>query len=574
MYQPSDFIPSNLEINNWEDLQPYVEKLIEHPINSDQDLQDLILYYSEVISVFAEQYAWSYIKMSCDTKNKAHVKRYDNFSSVINPEVSKAGNIVDKKITGSEYFSSLSPERYGQLTKILNRDLEMFRDENVPIKAEISKLSSKFDQLAGGLTANINGKELPLPIAGKMLQSSNREERFTAWKAIQECRYKHANEFDDIYSNMIKKRHQVALNAGYENYRDFQHDNLHRFDYTPENTLVFHDAVEKFVVPLAREIDQRNREKLNLTEDDFRPWDQSGEPEGKEPLKPFEGGEELVNKAIDIFSALKPEFGQNLQAMKDNRLFDLESRNGKAPGGYNYPLEVTGMPFIFMNAAGTQRDVTTMVHEGGHAMHTFLCNNEPLVQYRGTPSEMAETASMSMELMTSPYWDKFYSKEDHIRARREHLEGIISFFPWCATVDAFQHWIYLNPDHTVEERDDYFVELSNRFGSTIVNWDKYEHYHRKGWQRQSHIFGVPFYYIEYGIAQLGALQVYRNFVHDQESGLKGYIAGLSMGNSKPMPEIWDKMGIKFDFSVETIRELMNFVQDELDKLSEVELASY
>jgi len=294
----------------------------------------------------------------------------------------------------------------------------------------------------------------------------------------------------------------------------------------------------------------------------------AGEPEGQEALKPFTTGEELLEKSIAIFSELQPQFGENLKAMQAADLFDLESRKGKAPGGYNYGLETTGMPFIFMNAAGTHRNVTTMCHEGGHAMHTFLTNNEPLIHYRDTPSEMAETASMSMELFTSGLWNKFYDEKDHVRARREHLEDIISFFPWCATVDAFQHWIYLNPDHTVEQRDDYFDELNKRFTSGLVNWEGYDHHRRNKWQQQLHIFGMPFYYVEYGIAQLGALQMYRLFKQNPEAALEGYIKGLSLGSSKPLPEVWDTMGIKFDFSEGTLKELVEFVQKELAELQD------
>jgi len=565
MYQPSNFISKKIKINTWDDLKLYFDILINREILSQDDLITLITHYSELISVFEEGYAWSYINMSCHTDNKDYVNRYEKFASEIEPEFSKAANVITKKIVANPEFNQLDPARFGQLSKLFKRELDMFRDKNVPLNAELAKLSSQYDQVAGGLTASIDGEDLPMPIAGTRLLSSDRQVRKNAWLAIQESRFAKKEEFDVLYSKMVKLRHQVAINTGYDNFRDYQHDNLHRFDYTPEDALQFHNAVETCVKPLALSIYKNNCIKLGLDLSDYRPWDGSGEPEGQAPLKPFDGAEQLIAKAIDIFSSINLDFGDNLKAMHKNNLFDLDSRKGKSPGGYNYPLEVTGMPFIFMNSAGTQQDVTTMMHEGGHAMHTFLCNDEPFVQYRETPMEMAETASMSMELMTSPYWDKFYNEEDHIRARREHLEGIITFFPWCATVDAMQHWVYLNPDHTVQERDNHFVNLTKRFGS-YLNWDGYEQYQRNSWQRQGHIFGAPFYYIEYGIAQLGALQVYRNFVKDNESGLHGYIKGLKMGNSKPMPEVWENMGIKFDFSAETITNLMEFVKEELDKL--------
>ena len=565
MYQPSNFISNEIKINTWDDLKSYFDILIRREILSKDDLVTLITHYSELISVFEESYAWSYINMSCHTDNEDYVKKYEKFAAVIEPEFSKAANAITKKIVTNSQFNQLDSARFGQLSKLFNRELDMFRDKNVPLNAELAKLSSQYDQVAGGLTANIDGEDLPMPIAGTRLLSSDRKVRKNAWLAIQESRFAKKEEFDVLYSKMVKLRHQVAINTGYDNFRDYQHDNLHRFDYSPVDALEFHNSVEMCVKPLALSIHKKHCIELGLDFSDYRPWDGSGEQEGQAPLKPFKGAEELTAKAIDIFSVLNFNFGENLKAMDKNNLFDLDSRKGKSPGGYNYPLEVTGMPFIFMNAAGTQQDVTTMMHEGGHAMHTFLCNEEPLVQYRETPMEMAETASMSMELMTSPYWNKFYNEEDHIRARREHLEGIITFFPWCATVDAMQHWVYLNPEHTVEQRDNHFVNLTKRFGSCI-NWDGYAQYQRNSWQRQGHIFGAPFYYIEYGIAQLGALQVYRNFVKDNDAGLDGYIKGLKMGNSKPMPEVWKNMGIKFDFSADTIKDLMEFVQEELDKL--------
>ncbi len=568
MYTPTGFIPNDLEINTWDDIKPFFDRLFENTPENGRELEQLIVQYSETLSVFHEQYAWSYINMSRETDNQDHVDRFQLFSTQINPEVETAGNKVEKKITDHPAFDELSADRYQQLKRNLKRELEMFREENVPLNAELSKLSTRYDQLTGGLTVTLDGEEMPLPKAGVRLESSDRKRREEAWLAINEARYGIKSDADEVFDEMIKLRHQIAGNAGYDTFRDYQHDLLKRFDYTPQDAISFQNSIADHVVPLSRQIIRDHRKKLGLAEDDYRPWDLIGEPLGQEPLKPFEKGQELLERTIDIFDNVHPQFGKNLRAMDKAGLFDLESRKGKAPGGYNYGLEITGMPFIFMNAAGVHQNVVTMCHEGGHAMHTFLTNSESLLQYRDTPAEMAETASMSMELMTAGLWDRFYNEEDHIRARREHLEGIIKFFPWCATVDAFQHWIYLNPDHSREERDSTFVELNDRFGSGLVNWEGYEHYLRNGWQRQLHIFGVPFYYIEYGIAQLGALQVYRLFKEDPESALDGYIRGLSLGSSKALPEVWQAMGIEFDFSAETIRSLMAFVQSELTALED------
>ena len=566
MYQPSNFIPIDLTINSWDDLKPYFDLLLSAKVNNIDDLAQLIIHYSETLSVFHEKNAWSYINMSRETDNQEYVDRHELFSTRIAPELEKAANSVEKMIVKHPAFNDLPDERFGQFKKKLKRELDLFREENVALSAEISKHSTKYDQLTGGLTVTLDGEEMPMPKASVRLQSADRMKRKEAWLAISEKRYSVKSEADDIYNEMLKLRVKTAENADYKNYRDFAHDRLQRFDYTPEDAVNFQLAIEKHIVPLARKIDKNHRDKQGIAANDYRPWDTAGEPAGQKALKPFKTGADLLKQAIAIFSEVHPQFGANLKAMQAADLFDLESRKGKAPGGYNYGLETTGVPFIFMNAAGTQRDVVTMCHEGGHAMHTFLTSDEPLIHYRDTPSEMAETASMSMELMTAGLWDKFYSSADHIRARREHLEGIISFFPWCATVDAFQHWVYLNPEHTVEERDDYFYILTKRFMSDAVNWEGYEHFRRNGWQRQLHIFGMPFYYIEYGIAQLGALQVYRNFKKDPKAALEGYIKGLSLGSSQPLPEVWKAMGIKFDFSAETLQELVEFVQQELAEL--------
>ncbi len=566
------FIPGDLEINDWTDVKPYFQHLEAAEPKDAAALAALIQQYSDVLSVFHENNAWAYINMTRETDNEEAVKRHELFATIIAPAVDQAANRVEKKIFQHPAFQSLDKQRYEMLQRRLQREIEIYRAENVDLQAEVAKYSTQYDQLMGGLTVSLDGEEMPLPKAGTRLLSSDRSLRREAWLAIQETRYAVKTDADRIFNEMLQRRNRIGLNAGYENYRDYQHDALHRFDYTPADALAFQDSIAEFVVPLAKDIQLRQRERLGLEADDFRPWDTEGAPPQQQPLEPFEKGDELLEKTIRIFKRLRPAFGDNLIAMRENGLFDLDSRKGKAPGGYNYGLEVTGMPFIFMNAAGTHRNVVTMCHEGGHAMHTFLTHGEPLIQYRDTPAEMAETASMSMELLTSSGWEEFYGPEDLRRARREHLEGIIKFFPWCATVDAFQHWIYLHPQHDFQKRDSAFLEISERFESGLINWEGYEHFQRNGWQRQLHIFGVPFYYVEYGIAQLGALQVYRNFRKDPENALEAYCHGLSLGASRPMPEIWESMGIHFDFSATTIQELMTFVQAELNALNTEEVA--
>lgn len=565
MYKFSGFIPTDLTITSWQDLKPYYDKLRQAPIQSTQDLATFLNHFSEIQSVFAEQSARAYIAMTRHTDDPELVKRHELFSVEIAPEVEIAQNDIETQIVKNGFFEKLPDERYATLKRELKRNLELFREDNVELDAKLSKLASDYGQIAGAMTARIDGEDLPLPLASARVESPDREKRKTAWLAVQETRWTHKNKLDALFDEMIGLRHQAALNAGYKNYRDYEHDAKQRFDYKVDDVLRFHDAIEKHVVPLMTTIEKHQRDRLGL-QNDYRPWDTEAKPANEKPLTPFTQGEELLAKTITVFSRLKSEFGDNLKAMQKAGLFDLDARKAKAPGGYNYGLEVTGMPFIFMNAAGTHKDAVTLMHEGGHAMHSFLTNDEPLIQYRSTPSEMAETASMGMELMSSVNWDEFYTPEDVKRARREHLEDIIGTFPWVAIVDAFQHWIYTNPKHSHDERDGYFNSLMDRFGTGLINWNDLEKFRRNFWQKQLHIFEVPFYYIEYAIAQIGALQVYRNFRNNQAEGLNAYIRGLKLGSSKPLPQVWAAMNIHFDFSEAKLKELMAFVGDELGRL--------
>lgn len=565
MYKPTGFIPSDLKISSWQDLKPFFDKLRDEKITSVQELEKFLIHFSEVMSVYSEQHARAYINMTCYTDNKDYVHRHESFITEIDPEVETASNEIQKKTVASEFFIGLPEVRYKQVKKELKHELEMFRTENVPLESELGKIESEYEQIVGKLMVKFKGEEITLPQASVYLESPNREERKTAWLAIQDCRIVHKKKLDVVFDRMIELRHKIALNTDYKNFRDYQHDDLKRFDYSVQDILTFHDAIEKHVLPLERKISEKHRKELGL-EKDYRPWDTQGKSAHEKPLKPYKAPEELLTKAKKIFTTIRPEFGKNLQAMDDNHLFDLKSRKGKAPGGYNYGLEITGMPFIFMNAAGLHQDVITIMHEGGHAMHTFLVNDEPLIAYRHTVSEMAETASMSMELISSKYWHEFYSEEDVLRARRQHLEHVVDVFSWVAVVDAFQHWVYTNPQHTHEERDLAFEKIMSRFGTGLVNWQGYEHYFRNMWQKQLHIFEVPFYYIEYAIAQLGALQIYRNYLKDPKTAVDQYVAGLSLGGSKPISEVWSTMGIKFDFSAGMLKELMEFVKKEWEKL--------
>jgi oligoendopeptidase F len=389
--------------------------------------------------------------------------------------------------------------------------------------------------------------------------------RKEVYEKIQRRRLADKDTLDELFNKLIKLRHQVAINAGFENFRDYMFKALGRFDYTADDCFRFHEAIEQELVPLFKQFSEERKSKMQL--DKLTPYDTEVDVSGKPALKPFDGGEDLLNKSIACFYRIHPYFGEKLETMKQHKLIDLESRAGKAPGGYNYPLAESGAPFIFMNAANAMRDLTTMVHEGGHAVHTFLTNNLALNDFKRAPSEVAEVASMSMELISMDAWDVFFNDaDDLIRAKEEQLKDSLKTLPWVATIDAFQHWIYTNPNHTVEERTAAWDTCFERFGSNFVNWEGYEEFKNNLWQKQLHLFEVPFYYIEYAIAQLAAIAIYKNYKENPVKAILEYMDALKLGYTKSIPEIYETAGIKFDFSTAYIRGLVDFMKEDLSNL--------
>ncbi|MEO9071081.1 MAG: M3 family oligoendopeptidase, partial [Ginsengibacter sp.] len=401
--------------------------------------------------------------------------------------------------------------------------------------------------------------------ASKFFESHDRKLREEVYRKVNERRLQAKEELDNLFTELVKKRNQEALNAGFENYRDFKFKELGRFDYTKEDTFKFHSSVKEHVLPLVKKIHEHKKEKLKL--ETLRPWDVEAEPEGTQPLTPFKTGKELLKKTIECFTELRPFFGDCLRQMDAMKHLDLESRNGKAPGGYNMPLAESGAPFIFMNAAQSMHDVTTMVHEGGHAIQSFLTHSLELNSFKDYPMEIAEVASMAMELFSMDHWDVFFkNKEDLKRAKEHQLERVITIFPWIAVIDKFQHWIYENPNHTIEERTQNWICIVDEFSDGVIDYSGLEKYIENGWQKQLHLFEVPFYYIEYGIAQLGAIGLWMQYKKDPEKALDHYIAALSLGGTKTLPELYKTAGLKFDFSSENIKTLMEFVKNEMDKI--------
>jgi oligoendopeptidase F len=397
------------------------------------------------------------------------------------------------------------------------------------------------------------------------LKEQDENLRKTIFDKISNRRRKDIDALNNLYSELIIKRQEIAVNAGFENFRDYKFQALGRFDYTKEDCFNFHESIEKFIVPISKQIQQKKLELLG--KDKFKPWDTAVDPEGKAPLKPFKTGNDLLQGTLRIFKRMDEYFSKCLISLEEMKHLDLESKPGKAPGGYNYPLYEIGAPFIFMNAVGTHRDLITMIHEGGHAIHSFISRDLELTAFKNLPSEVAELASMSMELLTMKYWDEFYEdKIDQHRAMKEHLEDVLGVLPWIAQIDAFQHWVYENPLHSVEERKNEWKSLSIRFGTGLTDWSGYEETRDTSWQRQMHLFEVPFYYIEYGIAQLGALGIWKNSQSNYNKAISDYKNALALGYSKSIVEIYNTAGVTFDFSSKNISSLAQFVSNELKKL--------
>ncbi|NII85257.1 M3 family oligoendopeptidase [Pedobacter sp. SG908] len=562
--KPRTYIPQELNIT-WENLEPLFTELQNREITSAVELEHWLKDRSELEAALEEDFAWRYIRMSCDTANEELVKNFQYFATEIEPKISPLANELNKKFVDSPFMDDLDKEKYFVYSRAIKKALELYRDENIELFTELQVKQQKYQGITGAMSVELNGQEYTLEQASIFIKDLNREVRENAWKTIQQRRLVDKDDLNILFDELIKLRNQVALNAGFENYRDYMFQALGRFDYTPQDCYDFANAIEKEIVPILKEQAEKRREALGL--EVLKPWDLEVSISGKPALKPFNNGEELIDKSIACFNAIDEKLGSKLATMKANNLFDVESRKGKAPGGYNYPLAETGAPFIFMNSANSLHDLTTMVHEGGHAIHTFLTANLELNDFKHCPSEVAELASMSMELISMDKWDVYFDNEEDLnRAKKEQLADVLKTLPWVAVIDQFQHWIYTNPNHTAADREETFKQIFNRFGAGFADWTDLEQQFGNGWQKQLHLFEVPFYYIEYAIAQLGAIAVWKNYKENPEKALNRYLAALSLGYTKPMNEIYETAGIKFDFSAEYVKELANFVKTELEKL--------
>lgn len=564
--KPRHFLPEDFIVTDWEQIKPYYEDLLNRTIFSPESLVKWFKDRSELEAVLSEDLGWRYIKMTTDTVSEENRERFNFFISQIEPHVAPLNNKLNEKVVENPFLEEVSKAPgYAIMIRSIKNELDIFREKNIPLNTKIQQHAQQYGAIHGDMTVLVDGEELTLQQAGVLLQSQNRLVREEVYHKISDRRLKDKDKLNQLFTDLVHLRNEVALNADFANFRDYMFTALGRFDYTAEDCFQFHDAVKEEVVPLLNELAFERKEALRVGT--LRPWDKAVDPSGQEPLKPFANSTELTEKTIVCFNKLDNYLGTRLAIMQNMGHLDLDSRKGKAPGGYNYPLAEVGVPFIFMNATSTLRDLVTILHEGGHAVHSFLTMDLPLNDFKNTPSEVAELASMAMELLTMDYWDLFFENEEDLkRAKKQHLEQIIETLPWVATIDKFQHWIYENPAHTEEERNSAWINILETFADKITDWSGLEEAKASLWHKQLHLFEVPFYYIEYAIAQLGAIAVWKNYKEDPEKGLKGYTDALKLGYTKSIPEIYKAAGIAFKFDRQYIRELIQFVKAEMDKL--------
>ena len=556
------FVQKDLDGSSWESIEPFMNDLRDRKLSCSNCLETFIADRSSLSEVISETRARLYIDMTCHTDDEEIQKSWMQFVENVQPKLSEYSDILNRRLVEHEALDDL-PERFGILVKGIKSDIAIFREENIPLSTRATKLVTEYNEICGAQMVEFDGEQKTFAQMAIYFENTDRKIREDAWKAVSERRFEDNERVSEIYDELIQIRHKMATNAGFEGFQQYMFASMHRFDYSIEDCLEFHESIETVCQPLRHRTDGERMRDLGV--DSLRPWDMGVDVKGRPPLQPFNDVQEMVDGCSRIFHSMSEELGNYFDQLDANDCLDLDSRKGKAPGGYQYYLQKSRLPFIFMNAAGTQRNIETMIHEAGHAFHSFYSGHLDLIHERDSPIEFAEVASMSMELLTHPHWEEFYDNKDADRARRKHLEDIISFMPWMATIDAFQHWVYANPNHSREQRAEKWLELGERFGPN-VDMTGFEDIHKVSWQRQGHLFGVPFYYVEYGIAQLGALQMWKYHRRDTQDALDRYKAGLSLGYTRGLTELFQASGLELSFSESYVGDLIGEIDEALAEL--------
>lgn len=546
-------------------VEEHFQSLLERDITSVEELENWLKDVSDFYDAIQEVMDGHYIDFQANNEDQEAKEAFEYDQEKIEPLVKRYQAKLDEKFMNTQWKEKLSEAEYSRLIRSKQNALELFNEANVELEIEEDKLATQYFEHTGALTAEWNGEEKTITQLFTYLQDPDRSVRKKAFGLIFNAILEVKPDLQDIMSRLIEIREEKAKNSGLENYRDYMFKKYERFDYTPEDCKELAESIKTHVLPVAKDIQDGHRRELGL--EDYRPYDTKAVPSDKKPLKPFKTTEEFVEKTATVLGELDPRFKELIEIMNERGMLDLENRKNKSPGGFCTPLPISELSFIFMNAANTHSDMMTLVHEMGHCVHNDLKRPIELSYYRDTPMESSELASMTMELITMDYWHHFYdNKEDLKRAKLDVLKDIVKFLPGGVVIDQFQHWMYENPNHTKEDRMNKYMELRQEFDPGVVNYDGYEEARKAQWLFVLHIFEVPFYYIEYVIAQLGAVQMYKQYREDPEKALLNYKEALSLGNTKSLYEVYEAAGIKFDFSAEMVKELMDFIQAEIEEL--------
>lgn len=559
---------NTIDISNVLQLEKTLSTLLNKMISSKLDLENWLKEQSKVIWEIEEQLRLHYIAFQCNTDDEEIKDTFEHDQQFVKPLLKRYQNLLDNKYLESPFRMELDSNVYGLLdTKIKNAQ-KLFCEENIELEIQEDKLVTEYFEITGGLSAIWDGEEKTITELQSYLQDSNRDIRKKAKTIISEQFLSVEKELQNILNQLIEIRHQKAKNIQLENYRDYMFKKYERFDYSAIDCYELAESIRKYVVPLKDKIMLEKKEKLQV--DTLRPWDVSAVTPDQKVLKPIANENDLIEKSTHIFNKLDVEFSALLNRMYKHNCLDLTSRKGKAAGGFCEYLPASQLSYIFMNLNYTQDDIITFIHEMGHSIHNELIKPLELRQYIEIPAETAELASMTMELFSLNFWDTFYTdKKDLKQAKINFFKDVISYLPIMLIVDQFQHWLYENPIHTSEERNEKYLQLQKHYQSSVIHIDGYENWIATSWLPVLHIFEVPFYYIEYAIAQLGALQMYKQYKEDPKQTLENYKKALSLGSSQSIKEVYDAAGIRFDFSGETIKELMLFVEKELELLEQL-----
>lgn len=565
----STFIPNDFDPSNFDNIQPLLQTLLDRPLTSTTDIESFLTDLTSLSEIIYEYASRKNIDNACHTDDADKEAAYLHVVREIQPKLQPFFFELQKKFLAAPERHNLTFPGSDLLAKDWQADVDLFREQNIPLQTKGAELSTEYGKICGEMLVEFEGQTRTLQQMAAFLEETDRSTRQAAFELIATRRLEDRDKINNIFQQLLDLRHQIAQNADHKDYRDYIWLQKKRFDYTPQHCHDFADSVESLIMPLLNDLDEQRRQTLNL--DTLKPWDTAVDVHSRPPLRPFDEKDidTFIEKTRQTFDRISPDYASQFQSLKDNGNLDLDSRHGKRPGGFQAALEASKQPFIFMNAAGLQLDIEILLHEGGHAFHYIASRDIPIIFVRHASLEFCEVASMSMELLAADHYDIFYDDpQNAARAKRHQLEGVLRTLAWVAVIDQYQHWLYTNPGHSLEDRTNTWLSTLARFSSSIVDWSEHTDAQRAMWQRQLHLFQVPFYYIEYGIAQLGALNTWLNYKQDPTAALQNLNAAFALGGTKPLPQLFQTANIPFDFSQKTIAPLVTAIRNELDTLPE------